>query len=140
MCVVGSRGPVGKRSEDRVRRNKSAGVLTVVDMPVPACVPPEPDEGWCLAARRIWDSLVLSGQSRFYEPSDWAYAQFVMGEMTRYVENGQQIGDRLSAIDSMLVRLLLTEADRRRAGLELSRAVDDSSEREAASLWVKKLG
>lgn len=137
---MGSRGPVGKRSDDRIRRNKPDGGLTVVEMPVPVCAPPEPDEGWCLAARRIWDSLVLSGQSRFYEPSDWAYAQFVMDEMTRYARNGQQIGDRLSAIDSMLVRLLLTEGDRRRAGLELSRAVDDASEREAARAWAKKLG
>ncbi|WP_279106507.1 hypothetical protein [Mobiluncus curtisii] len=136
---MGSRGPVGKRSEDRIRRNKPDGGLTIVDMPASVCAPPEPDDEWCVAARRIWDSLVSSGQSRFYEPSDWAYAQFAMDEMSRYVKNGKQVGDRLSAIDSMLVRLLLTEGDRRRAGLELSRAVDDASEREAAKAWAKKL-
>lgn len=124
---MGTRGPVPKRSEDRHRRNdpdvplkvgKGAAVVSI----------PEPNKFWPDAVRRLWDSLADSGQSAFYEPSDWAYAYFLLDEMSRYVENERQNGQVLSSLLTGLSNLLVTEGDRRRVSVELVRAGSEEDE------------
>lgn len=133
---MGNRGPVPKRSSQRRRTNEpEGGPITQADgavvVPVPAA-----DESWHPVARAWFESLAGSGQSRFYEPSDWATAVLMAESMSRDLEeqvvgitdSGQVVkakiplkGASLSAYLRAMSVLLVTEGDRRRARVELSR-------------------
>ncbi|NMW64424.1 hypothetical protein HHJ78_02495 [Mobiluncus mulieris] len=136
---MGTRGPVGKRSEDRLRRNKKEG-LTVVKIDGAAAQQPEAPSYWHPTARRIWDSIAVSGQARFYEASDWAYAWMMMDLVTQYMTMEKPNGQLIGAILSGLTSLCLTEGDRRRVGIELTReAGEDDKTLAAAVEWQKRL-
>lgn len=142
VVAMGTRGPVPKRSEDRHRRNSPAPVSAPsVSQGAPQ---PRGSSSWSPAAKRIWKSLGKSGQARFFEPSDWAYAQFVMEEMTRYQDGERQNGQVLTAILSSLTSLMLTEGDRRRVGIELARPSNDGdgepAKVEVMDKWRQRLG
>lgn len=126
---MGSRGPVPKHSEDRKRRNVDSVVETekVVIEPVDVIVP-EPDANWHPIAVRLWDSLAISGQSRFYEPSDWALAYSLMDDLTYYKFATKRSGQMLASIYSQMSSLLITEGDRRRVGVELARKSSEELE------------
>lgn len=96
----------------------------------------EADPAWHPAAREWFDSLAKSGQSAFYEPSDWATARLVAESMSRdlkprvigITKDGDIVraevplnGASLSAYLKAFNALLVTEADRRRAQLELEK-------------------
>ncbi|WP_134324703.1 hypothetical protein [Cumulibacter soli] len=143
---MGTRGPAPKRSTQRRRRNKpegpqSEGVASIdVEMP-------DPDEDWHPIAAAWYRSLRASGQSDFYEPSDWAMA-YLMAESISRDLNPQFVGFRqvdkftteavketipmkgasLSAYLKAMSNLLVSEADRRRAGVELSKPTTDEDE------------
>ena len=115
---MGARGPVPKRSEERARRNKVDTTQVVMTGEVRV---PDPDPNWHPVARMIWDSLPESGQARFYEPSDWAYAYLLMGEISRMKLARRHSAQMLQAVQAGLGDLLLTEGDRRRVRMEIMR-------------------
>lgn len=137
---MGSRGPVPKRSTQRRRRNKESEPEKVDTASAVGVVPPA-DEDWHPIAKRWYESLAGSGQSTFYEPSDWATAVVIAESMSRELkpqvvgmktdENGAQTepafavvpmkGASLAAYLKAMTALLVTEGDRRRAGVELQR-------------------
>lgn len=117
-------GPVPKRS-DQVRRTNNKGTQEKVYVEGPVEIP-EPNEKWHPAARQLWDSLPESGQSRYYEPSDWALAYVLMEDLTHYLRSRSRPGVKLSAILSGLTSLLVTEGDRRRVRMEIERAGHES--------------
>ena len=127
-------GPVPKRSEERRRRNKSAG--PIVNAPAAVVVEqPEPSDDWHGMARDWYVSLAASGQARFFEPSDWQQARFAAEMMSRLLGATSRSGapavngQALSAWLSMTTTLLVTEGDRRRLRVELQRgAVVDEDE------------
>lgn len=83
---MGSRGPVGKRLAD-VQGHKSKAELSPVSLTVVGAQPvvqPEAPDYWCPVAFRLWESMGQSGQSRFYEPSDWAFAWLMMDLVGRF--------------------------------------------------------
>lgn len=137
-------GPVPKRSEQRRRRNKDAGGevtsaagATQVDVP-----PVEP--GWHPLAVDWYESLAKSGQSAFYEPSDWATARFVAEAMSRNLNAGRFSAQLFAAVMAASTTLLVTEGDRRRMRVELERAsavVDADEEAAVAELdeWRDRL-
>lgn len=140
---MGSRGPVPKRSEDRKRRNKTPGGS------VKACGAarvnvPRGNSDWAAVAKRLYKGLRDSGQSRFFEPSDWAFAYFMMDEITRYTECGRQNGQVLSSLLSGLSSLLVTEGERRRVGMELTRSDSQPGDGEKNVLvmeqWRERMG
>lgn len=128
---MGARGPVPNRSEDLARpRSRRGGdqqdVTRGVLRPV---VIPEPDENWHPIARMLWDSLAASGQSDFYQQSDWAMAYSLCEDLSRYKEplvnrDGEEYfkrsGQMLQTIYSAMQDLLVTEGTRRRVRLELT--------------------
>ncbi|MDG9701672.1 hypothetical protein [Streptomyces sp. DH37] len=122
---MGVRGPIPKRTEERRRRNKEEGPEPVKAAPgPPADLPdlPEPDEAWHPIARDWYLSLRESGQAQFYEPSDWAVARYAAELMSRGLSSDRPPnGQYVSALDSVMARLLTTEGDRRRARIELER-------------------
>lgn len=126
---MGSRGPAPKREDQRRRRNKREDGLTVRKAPGAAKVPvPRADDSWHPAAKRWYQSLARSGQSAFYEPSDWATAWVLAELISRELLSGGQLsGSALSAWLKGMASLLATEGDRRRAAVELTRSAEPAS-------------
>lgn len=136
--MAGTRGPVPKRSSERRRRNEDGGPVQkgvaakVVTVPVA-------DDEWHPIALRWYGALAESGQSRYFEPSDWAQAGFVAEAMSRLLSAGRFSAQLFSAVDSATVRLMATEADRRRLRLELEREQPSDPDADAADATVTDL-
>jgi hypothetical protein len=124
---VGTRGPVPKRSEDRIRRNEPE-VATTIALTDGEVHIPVPDPLWHPIARQLWDSLSSSGQSKFYESSDWAMAFSLMDDLSYYKSANKRSGQMLASILSAMSTLLVTEGDRRRVGIELARRTSEELE------------
>lgn len=120
---MGSRGPVPKRSDlRRGHASRSAAETVVTRLPgAPAVEVPEPDAEWDPIARMIWDGACESGQARFYEPSDYALLYSLMDDLTYYKRQSRRSSEMLASIMSGLSSLLVTEGDRRRVRVELTR-------------------
>jgi hypothetical protein len=100
---------------------------------------PSANPEWHKVAKDWYNSLKKSGQSKFYEPSDWAYAYFLADQMSYYQEGGPKgrSSMMLTAILGGMTSLLMTEGDRRRARIELERG-KPADEKSAAELAVEK--
>ena len=138
---MGSRGPVPKRSEERRRTNKESKPQKAKAGSKNVTCPPA-QEKWHPIAASWYESLTESGQSEFYEASDWHLAQIIAESISRdlkpqvvgiHEESGEVVravvpmkGANLSAYLKAMAGLMVSEGDRRRAGLELERgaAVD----------------
>ncbi|MCX5270977.1 hypothetical protein [Streptomyces virginiae] len=119
---MGSRGPIPKRSEERRRTNRPAGLDLVRlpgDAPTDLPDPPDPDPAWHPRATDWYLSLRRSGQAVLYQPSDWAKARYVAELMSRSLAKGMPNALFLSGLLQSMQGLLATEGDRRRAGVEL---------------------
>lgn len=116
-------GPIPKREDERRRRNKPEPGDEVKRAHGAPVVPvPEPDEGWHPIAWDWYRSLAESGQSRFYEPSDWHFARYVAEAMSRNLFGGFKMSAQMfGAVMSGMTELLTTEGSRRRARVELER-------------------
>lgn len=140
-------GPAPKRSAERRRTNTPAAgdprVLDVDalpdDLPFPikgAVRAPQGDGDWHPLVQEMWESFHSSGSAMFWEPSDWMSAKLMCESLSR--DLGEQVvgvtplgeaiyaeiplkGASLSAYSKLMGMLMLTEADRRRAGLEVKR-------------------
>lgn len=111
--------PIPKRSEHRRRVNKVPG-LQKAPGAVRVTVP-KPDDNWHPLAREWFLSLRKSGQSQFYEPSDWAYAKIVAHELSTSIETNRPQAMMLTALFAAMADLLVTEGSRRKLRLELQR-------------------
>lgn len=150
---MGERGPVPKRTTQRRRTNKPKIPTTSVKTPAGAApiVAPGPDQTWHPVARSWYESLVVSGQAEFYQPSDWSTAVLIAESMSRdlspqfvgFTESGEVIhesiplkGASLSAYLRAMSVLMVTEGDRRRLSLELAAApkADPDAERAAGTV------
>jgi hypothetical protein len=140
--MAGSRGPVPKRSDQRRRKNKPAGPDVVEADGAAEVETPVASPEWHPVAVRWFESLALSGQSHFYEPSDWAAAYVLAESMSREmnpqpmtVGHGEHAfiemvslppkGASLAAWLKGMSVLLVTEGDRRRVAMELTRPKSD---------------
>lgn len=128
-------GPPPKRAAQRRRQNKPA--VPVEKAPGAEHVEvPTANSKWHPVAKRWFESLALSGQSVYYEPSDWATAYLVAESMSRALKPvpigntlaGEPImaslppkGADLAAWLKAMTALMVTEGDRRRMRLELDR-------------------
>lgn len=121
---MGSRGPVPKRSTERRRRNKDSQITATVKTAGPVKAPPA-SKDWHPIARSWYRSLKESGQSQFYEPSDWAAAKYVAEVMSRHLAREQPSAQLFTGIWSALTDLLTTEAARRRVRMEVERGDDE---------------
>lgn len=68
---MGDRGPIPRRSDARIRRNKPERELVEGESGAYTQSPYEPDEKWHTIAYETFVSFETSGQSRFFEDSDW---------------------------------------------------------------------
>lgn len=150
-------GPVPKKDAERRRRNRTpdSGGLSALpaevvnlDETIHGEVEiPEPDPNWEPLTKSYWDSFAGSGQSMYYEPTDWMTAYMLMETLDRHLKpQDVKVGESkppegaggdvwyhfeaklipipagvLSSILKGLTSLMATEGDRRRLRLELER-------------------
>ncbi|MHD0009251.1 hypothetical protein ACQX2I_11800 [Corynebacterium diphtheriae] len=110
-------GPVPKRSDQRRRRNKdTTGLHIVKDLPATAkAKPPRVSPNWHPLMKDWFRSLKESGQSAFYEPSDWQTARL------------------LAEVMSQELRAL----NQRRRTPTFSSKTDERAGRETSASWAK---
>lgn len=121
MRTLGSRGPVPKRSDERIRRNKDEVEITKIDAAGQVDQPPLDLDDPHPMIVDFWDSLGESAQSRFYEPSDWQFARFTLHFADGLVKSGRPSSQMLAAVNSALNDLLVSEGQRRRVRMEIER-------------------
>lgn len=130
--MAATRGPIPKRSDQRRRRNKAE---VEVDKAAAGAVTRGPDlnlDAHPLAAD-WYESLRVSGQSCYFEASDWAQARILVESLSRVLNsdkapNGQFLASWFSAAGE----LLTTEGSRRRMRLELQRGSHVDEDEDAA--------
>ncbi|AFU61987.1 hypothetical protein SEA_BROPLEASE_5 [Streptomyces phage BroPlease] len=124
---MGARGPVPNREEDlaRPRSRKGTDQQPVTKGEMRPVKIPNADRDWHPIARRLWDSLKTSGQSDFYQNSDWAFAYSLCEDLSHYKKSGKRSGQMLQTIYSAFERLLVAEGDRRRVRIELNEPEDE---------------
>lgn len=120
-AMGGPTGPVPKRPEARRRRNKVEGAVVVDAISDVVAVPATP-KGLHPLAATWFESLAKSGQSRYYEPSDWAAALIVAESITRLFSKSDLSAMGFGAVWSAMGELLTTEGMRRRVRMEVQRA------------------
>jgi hypothetical protein len=124
-------GPVPNRSEDlaRPRERKGKDIVPVTKGELRKVRIPAANKDWHPIAKRWYNSLKVSGQSDFYQTSDWAFAYSVADDLSYYKnplvnrdgeEYHKRSGQMLQSIYSAMERLLVTEGDRRRVRIELT--------------------
>ncbi|UQI46730.1 hypothetical protein M1P56_21435 [Streptomyces sp. HU2014] len=121
-----------KRSGQRRRRNVGDGPPLVKAGAGAAPVVPLPSEEWHPIAADWFQALQESGQSQFYEQSDWATAVYVAEAMSRSLISGKFSAQLFQSVMSAMTDLLTTEGARRRARVELERAAGREDPVEAA--------
>lgn len=123
--------PDAQLQRPRTRKGKEI-VPTTVGERKPVLDKPEPDPSWHPLAIGLYGSVENSGQSEFYQESDWWVLFFVCESISHYLKptvwvddsgvertSTKRNGQILSAINSAMTSLLLTEGDRRRVRMEL---------------------
>lgn len=137
---MGSRGPVPKRSEERIRRNKDeAGpvekivAIGRVEIPELGLEDPHP------MIVDFYESLKDSAQSQYYEPSDWEYARITMHFLDGLVRRSGPSAQMLATVATMLSGLLVTEGDRRRVRLEVEREQSKQQMADVAEMFRNRL-
>src|SRR5512138_3759271 len=98
---MGLRGPIPNRSGDYSReRDAHKGDRAPIKKGIAyGARPPAASKDWHPIAKKMWNALKKSGQSAFYEESDWAYAYHVMDDLSYYKKSNKRSSMMLSAID-----------------------------------------
>jgi len=155
---MGERGPIGKRSEARRRRNKtdSSGNPNEPDSLIydpdeleDRVDAPDPDPNWHVLALMLYERVKGSAVSLLYEPSDWGVLFVALDQLSRnlqpqpiVVQSGPRAGEvvmvdvpmngaTFGALNKVFASLMLTEGDRRRLKLEVERRRGSSGAGEA---------
>lgn len=138
---MGGIGPVPKRSDERIRRNKpdrpieKVSVLGAVGIPDLGL-----DEPHNVTAD-LYQALLDSAQSKYFEPSDWAYARFCLHFADKLLKQARPSGQVLATVHSMLSDLLVSEGSRRRFRIEIERADPEHADdvMDIATLFKQRL-
>lgn len=134
---MGRRGPVGKRSEEQLGHRTEEERERVTKAPAGAApVIPEPDPSWHPNAAGFYAALRTSGQSQFYEGTDWRLGWHVAAMMSQNITHpdAPNAAALLGQILKGAEQLLATEGARRRVRLELQRqgAGEDAGGKDSA--------
>ena len=119
-------GPVPYRTEElsRERDAKRGDRPTLTQGTMRPVQIPVADSEWHPTAKRLYQSLRESGQSDFFQNSDWAYAWSLCEDVSvmknQQIYSGKLHAESLKGIYNALGNLMFTEADRRRMRIELT--------------------
>lgn len=113
-------GPIPKRSEERIRRNKGEEItrieaVGIVEAPELDIENPHP------IITSMWNSLELSAQAIYYEPSDWEFARYTMVFANQLLHAARPSAQMLQVVNAAFSDLLVSEGSRRRVRLEVER-------------------
>jgi hypothetical protein len=136
---MGARGPVPKRSDQRVRRNKPDVAVEKVESIGVVAVPELGFDDPHFLTVDLYRSLSESAQARFYEPSDYQIARSVLHFLDQQFKTSRPSGQMVQSLFSQLTDLLLTEGARRRVRLEVERAQAGGDVIEVADLFRRRL-
>ena len=132
-------GPIPKRSEERVRRNKPLvaidSIAIIGKVPQPALDHADPHP----LIVDLYESLKESAQSRFYEPSDYQYARFCLHFADTLLKSNRPSAQLLASVNQMLTDLLVSEGSRRRVRLEVERSDSGGDVIDVAGLFRQRL-
>ena len=117
---MGSRGPIPKREAERMGHSKPEPPLDKVDA-VGKVKPPTCPAGLHAEARGWYQSLAPSGQSQFYELSDWRRARVLAIILDQMLQAPSVSAALFAAWCSAESELGTTEGARRRMGIEIKR-------------------
>ena len=117
---MGSHGVVPKRDEERRRRNKPDQQTDTVSM-AGGVKPPACPASLHPLARSWYKSLSDSGQSKFYEPSDWQDARVLATILSKALAFGRGSAQQFNIWQTGATQLLTTEGARRRMRMEIER-------------------
>jgi hypothetical protein len=133
--------PVPKRNAERRRRNlESRADVAKRSGSVP--VPPA-SRGLHPVAHRWYAALARSGQSDYFEPSDWAAALYVAEAITVNLASVKFSAQLFAVVWAAMQDLLTTEQARRRARIEVERDIADQENRPGVTVideYRKALG
>ena len=110
---------IPKRSEERRRVNKVPD-LERAPGATEVRIPPA-SKDWHRKAADWYRSLAKSGQSRWYEPSDWLTAWALADQLSKMLEDPKPNAALLTAWMNGIRDLMVTEGARRRLHVELTR-------------------
>ncbi|AEK32597.1 terminase small subunit [Mycobacterium phage George] len=122
-----TRGPVPERTDQTVRHSEPVDKIEVFgEVRVPDLGDVSFRGETHPIIKDLYQAMQESGQSRFYEPSDWQVARLALlalnEELVAARHGDKPIGAmKLTALNQMLTTLMLTEGDRRRVRIELER-------------------
>lgn len=114
-------GPVPKRSEERIRRNKPETPITKIEVDGPARQPDLGMDDPHPIIKEFWESMGQSGQAQYYEPTDWSYAKFTLHFADQLLKSSRPSAQLLQGVNSALGDLLVSEGSRRRVRMEVER-------------------
>lgn len=127
---MGTRGPIGKRDEERVRRNAPESPTDTVQVIGAVSIPELGDMSYegetHPLIEEMYEAIKQSAAVKYYEPTDWQFARLTLYTLNQELIAARHMGKpigamKLTAINQMLSSLLLTEGDRRRVRLEVER-------------------
>ena len=84
----------------------------------------------------LWSALARSVESGFYSAVDWQRARMEMFYANELIRSGTPTANQWTALQHGLNELLISPAVKRRAGIELKRAVDADADA-AVSMTAK---
>jgi hypothetical protein len=124
--VAGRSGRTPKRSTEKMGHRTKAELASIDRIQVAGTVEQPPAyTHWHPIARDWYRALAKSGQAIFYEPSDWAAAQYAAEAISKNLNAAKFSSQLFAAAWSALNDLMTTEGSRRRMRVELERANSD---------------
>jgi len=134
-------GPIPKRSDERIRRNKPdipiEKVAVTGHVGIPDLGLDDPHE----VTVGLYSALIASAQAKYFEDSDWAYARFTLHFADKLLKSPRPSGQVLATVHSMMSDLLVSEGSRRRFRIEIERAPEGVGAEvvDIATLFKKRL-
>lgn len=136
---MGTRGPIPKRSEERIRRNNDEGEILKIEASGYVEQPPLGLDDPHPMIVDFWESLGGSAQSKFYEPSDWQFARFTLHFADQLVRSTRPSSQMLMAVNSSLTELLVSEGSRRRVRMEIEREQAKAQVVDIATMFQERM-
>ena len=117
-----------KRSEERLGHRTKAELEVVSKGEMQPVRWPRVKKTWSQQTKDLYNSVKDSGTSYWYQQSDVARLRFLCDEVERYRQAGKQSAMMYTALISEMSNLMFSEADRRKANIELQHPATNEEE------------
>lgn len=117
-----------KRSEERTGHRTKAELEQVSKGQMQPVKWPRARKDWSYSVKEMYNSVKDSGTSYWYQQSDVTRLRFLCDEIERYKQAGKQSAMMYTALISEMSNLMFSEADRRKANIELQHPASTAEE------------